>query len=220
VTSVPALSFSYFDPELKQYVTRTSAPIPISVTGTAATPLAVATPVATSSAPAPAAPAAAPDDLRPNQIEPGIFASTLRPVYLSPVFVAAQGLPLLALVAGLFFLRARRAAADPGRLRANATERAIRQQVDAMDAAMREGQADAFFLHARGALQRRYGPRWGVKPETITLADVEARLPADHENVRSLFAIADQISYSNLSFAETDLQQWRQVVMQELAEKN
>ena len=222
VKAIPSLSFSYFDPETRQYVTRATAPIAVSVTGGVAAPIAsVAPPVATSpnQSPAPTPPTPA-SDLRPNQIEAGVFASTLSPVYLNPLFVAGQGLPLLALLSGLLLLRSRRQAAQPARIQSAAIQRAIREQVAAMDEAMRNHQSGAFFIHARTALQQRLGQRWNLRPETITVADVEARLGEAGVNIRPVFEMADQASYSDLNFEDSDLQQWRQAVMNELAEKN
>jgi hypothetical protein len=222
ITSVPSLSFSYFDPEKRQYATLTTPPIPISVSGSAA----VAPPAApasnpsvatTNPTPAPVAPVVA-SDLRLNRIEPGTFVSTLEPIYLNPIFMAGQALPLLALLGGLALIRRQRHLSHPDQARLSAMQQAVRQQMSAMDAAMREGQADAFFVHARNALQQRFGPKWKMPPEAITVTDVEARLGGEGQNVRSIFEMADQATYSDLHFEEADLQKWREVVVNELAE--
>jgi len=160
------------------------------------------------------------DDLRAIKLEPGSFVSTLQPIYLNPWFIAGQGLPLLALLGGLAFIRRQKLAAHPQRMRATAVQQAIQQEIAAMDEAMHSRQTDAFFIHARTALQQRLGHEWNMRPETITLADIEARLGAGSETVRPIFEMADQASYSDLHFEEADLRQWRQVVLNELAEKN
>jgi hypothetical protein len=221
ITAVPSLTFSYFDPEARRYVTRTCPPIPIDVSGAAASPAPVVAPApsgAVASANPPPAPAATGPDLRMNRIESGSFVATLRPVYLSPLFLAGQALPLLALLGGLAFLRNRRDALHPDRARLTAANQAVRREVEAMDAAMRDQQAGPFFVHARNALQQRFGQQWNMRPEAITVTDVEARVTGDSSNLRSIFEMADQASYSDLHFGEADLQQWRQVVMNELAE--
>jgi hypothetical protein len=224
ITEVPSLSFSYFDPERKQYETCTTPPVPISVSGAPApAPAPVSTPapgasVATANSPPAPAPVPSGPDLRINRIDPGSYVATMQPVYLSPVFMAGQALPLLALLAGLALVRRQRTASQPDRIRLNAAQQAIRQQVAAMDAAMRDGQAGPFFVHARNALQQRLGPQWKMRPEAITVADVETRLGEAGANVRTVFEMADQAVYSDLNFADADLQQWRQVVVDELAE--
>ena len=40
------------------------------------------------------------------------------------------------------------------------------------------------------------------------------------ETVRPIFQMADQASYSDLHFEESDLRQWREIIVNELAEKN
>ena len=214
VRSVPALRLSFFNPETRRYETRETAPIPVQITG-APVNVAASAPVpaaGTNTPPAPVAP-----DLVPNKVEPGRFVGTLRPVFLAPWFVAAQGLPLCALAGGLLFIRRRRRfAADPSLARASAAERAIRTQLDVMDQAARQHDAAAFFLAARGALQQRLGERWGARPETITLAEVNARLNGAGDGFRPVFEMADRISYSGQAFGEADYQQWKELVRTQL----
>ena len=139
VKEIPALRFSFFDPETQRYEIRATTPIPVQVTGAPANFAATTTAVAAAS-PAPAAP-----DLVPNKVETGRAVATLRPVFLSPWFLGAQGLPLGALGIGLAFIRRkRRFAADPRLARANAATRAIQSQLDAMDQAMRQHAAPGF----------------------------------------------------------------------------
>ena len=228
ITSVPSVTFSFFDPEKRQYVTHSTPPIPVTVTGTslAVTPAPSAPPSASPSAPAqPQAQApdeslASADGLRANKMEPGSFVATLTPLYLNPWFIAGQGIPLVALLCGLLLIRQRKLADNPQRTRATAANNAIRQQLTAMEEAMKNRQTDAFFIHARAALQQRLGQQWNMRPETITLAEVDRHLGGERENIRPIFEMADQASYSDLHFADSDLQQWRQVVLNELAEKN
>ena len=219
VSAVPAISFSFFNPETRQYVTRTTSSIAVAVSGA---PAGVAPSPAPQTTPVAATPPSPHSDLRANQMEPGSFVASLRPVYLSPWFVAGQSIPILALVAGLGFVRRRRLASNAERVRATVLQQAIRQQVAAMDDAMQKQQTDAFFIHARTALQQRYGQQWNLPPETITFVDIESRLGEESGTIRPIFEMADQASYSDLHFEEADLRDWRQVVLNELkaAEKN
>jgi type II secretory pathway pseudopilin PulG len=153
-----------------------------------------------------------------NRIEAGNYVASLEPVYLSALFLAGQALPLVALLGGLAFLRHQRSVSQPDRARLNAAQQAIRQQMAAMDAAMRDHAAGPFFVHARNALQQRYGHLWNMRPEAITVADLDARLGEPGANARTVFEMADQAVYSDLHLGDADLQQWRQVVADELAE--
>ena len=211
VKEIPALRFSFFDPEKHRYETRTTAPIPVQVTG-APVNFAAAPVAPTAATPAPAAP-----DLVPNKVETGHSVATLRPVFLSPWFLGAQGLPLGALAVGLAFIRRkRRFAADPTLARANAANRAIQTQLDAMDQATRQHAPTGFFLAARSVLQQRLGERWGVRPETITLAEINARLNGAGEGIRPVFEMADRISYSGQEFGDADYRGWKELVVTQL----
>jgi hypothetical protein len=220
VSAVPALSFSFFNPETRQYVSRTTTPVAVAVSGSPANSTPAAPQVA--AAPPPTSPPAPTSGLRSNQIDSGSFVSTLCPIYLNPWFIAGQGVPILALIGGLAFLRRQKMVSDSKRVRAAAIQQAIRQQIIAMDMAMKNHETDAFFIHARTALQQRFGQQWDLRPETITLADIEGRLGNESRMVRPLFEMADQASYSDLHFEDADLREWRQIVLNELqpAEKN
>ena len=212
VTAVPELSFSFFDPHARQYETRTTAPIPLEVTPApaGAKPPLVASP----EVPGVAQPA---NELLPNKLHPGHFTSTLTPLFMRPWFLAAQTVPVLALAGGLLFLRRKhRLATDPQFARASAAERAIRAELDAMDTAMRHGEAARFFSSARGALQQRLGERWKLRPEAITLAEVDARLNGEGAGVRSVFQMADAVSYSDEQLGAADFREWKARVLTEL----
>jgi hypothetical protein len=213
VKEIPALRFSFFDPKKGQYETRTTPPIPVSVKPAPASFTVSATPAAAGASPT----ATPPPDLVPNKVEPGRFAATLRPVFLNPWFVAAQGLPLCGLAAGLVFIRRkRRFDADPRFARASAATREIHAQLDRMDRAMREHASEEFFLAARSALQHRLGERWNLRPETITLAEIRSRLNGAGEGIRPVFEMADQISYSGQNLGDADYHRWKDLVVEQL----
>ena len=216
VREIPALRFSFFNPETRRYETRTTQPIAVSVAGAPANQLASALPAAAGGA-SPAPPAAA--DLVPNQLETGYFVATLRPVFMNPWFVAGQGLPLCALAGGLLFLRRkRRFAADPRLARASAADNAIRTELESMDRAMRQHACADFFLSARSALQQRLGEQWNVRPETITLAEIRSRMNGAGDGIRPVFEMADQVGYSGHEIADADYHKWRDLVLTQLKE--
>ena len=228
VTAIPSIAFSFFNPETKQYVTRSAAPIAVAVSGSMriasmASPSGAANsppPAPTPGTPAPSAASGPGTELVMNKIEPGTFFATLQPIYLSPAFLAAQVAPVLALFAGMFMVRRQRKGVDQRRLRANAARQAIAKQIEAMDAAIANHRTGDFFISARGALQQCFGQEWDMRPETITIADVHARLGDERNTIRPIFEMADQASYSELHLGDADLAQWRQVVINELAEKS
>jgi tetratricopeptide (TPR) repeat protein len=92
---IPALTFSYFDPETRQYVTRAAQPLTVEVAGSAVVP--AAPPVARAEQP----------ELAPNRIEPGRFVSTLRPLYLQRWFLMANFVALAGIAVAFYSFRHR-----------------------------------------------------------------------------------------------------------------
>ena len=86
-----------------------------------------------------------------------------------------------------------------------------------MGHAVQEGDARAFFLAARHAVQLQLGSQWKLKPEAITLAEIRARDEQKAEAVEPLFQQADEIIYSGQTTADgVDLAQWERRVREEI----
>ena len=208
---IPALNFSYFDPEAQRYVTKSTTPIAIDVAqGNASVPVATAAPVA--DAPKPNS-----DGLAPDQLVTGRTVSSLRPLVLTPWFITLNAVMIAAIVLGAAFrwLRHRRAN-DPHRLQREATEKLVRESLAKMDSALKAQDATRFFNAARQALQERLAAKWELPTSRVTIPEIRARLNGNGKEIRSVFQTADEIAYSGRQFTVPDLQQWRAVVQQQL----
>jgi BatD DUF11 like domain len=208
---IPALNFSYFDPEAQRYVTKSTTPIAIDVAqGNASVPVATAAPVA--DAPKPNS-----DGLAPDQLVTGRTVSSLRPLVLTPWFITLNAVMIAAIVLGAAFrwLRHRRAN-DPHRLQREATEKLVRESLAKMDSALKAKDATRFFNAARQALQERLAAKWELPTSRVTIPEIRARLNGNGEEIRCVFQTADEIAYSGRQFTVPDLQQWRAVVQQQL----
>ena len=214
--ALPAASFSYFDPDKKQYVTLPVALPPVVVTGTApaAAPAAPVAASAAESTPA-AAPAAPASVFAPNSLTFGALTTDLAPGYRHPGFWIVQGVLVLLIVAGAVFslLRPR---LDPARgLRAQRQASLAREET-AMDQAARTGDAVQFFTSARRTTQLRLAERWSLPPEAVTLPEIARRDPALAEVVTPLFIEADDVVYSGAAREGLDLQEWNRRVREML----
>jgi BatD DUF11 like domain len=208
---IPALNFSYFDPEAQRYVTKSTTPIAIDVArGNASDP--VVTPAPVADAPKPNS-----DGLALDQPVTGRTVSNLRPLILTPWFIAINALMLVMLAfATLFRWLRRRRANDPQRLQREATEKSVRESLAKMDAALKAQDVPRFFTAARHALQEKLAAKWELPASCVTIPEIRARLNGNGEAIRSVFQTADEVAYSGRQFTMPDLQQWRAVIQQQL----
>jgi hypothetical protein len=215
--TLPALSFSYFDPNTRHYETARSAPLSVTVSPSLADSTLAAPPVAAGAAAQPGGKRA--DGLRPDQAEAAAPVASLLPLYLQPRFLPIPSLLALAFAAGWIGVRRRRnlsAESPSGYVRTHT--RAAKRVLAQMDAAARAGDAALFFDCARTALQRLLAARWQIATEEVTAAELEAHSDAD-DDIRQLFSLADESKYSGGKLSATDFARWMSLVRQRLSEK-
>jgi hypothetical protein len=208
VQELPALTFSYFDPNTRRYETARSAPLSVSIS-----------PALADSQTAPQAPSAAgfPENkyaagLRPDHVET-TARSSLIPLYLQAKFLPVPSIVVLAFAAGWVSARRRRGVGEqePDRIASRTVKRVLAQ----MQGAARAGDAVQFFDLARSALQPVLSARWQLAPEEITTAEVEGRVGAEND-LSKLFALADEARYSGRNLNATDFARWLRIVRRHL----
>jgi hypothetical protein len=209
VLPLPAASFSYFDPDTKQYVTVPVQLPAVSVTGempaSAAATSGPAEAGATTTTATPGSPP--PAEFAPNRLTFGWLTPDLAPAYRHAGFWIVQGVLLVLILAGvvLLLLRPRN---DPARGERTLRLTSLRRAEDAMDEAVRDGDAVKFFTSARRATQLRLAERWNVAPESLTLVEIARHDPALAETVAPLFVEADDVIYSGAARSGIDLNEW------------
>jgi hypothetical protein len=214
--TVPALAFSFFNPDTRRYETKLTAPLSVEVSPAPAGGLAAATAPASSASPTPANEPSR-DGLRPDHVVTSSTVASLRPLYFQPWFVGSQGALVLCFAGGLFALRRheRRASDTDGAQRREASS-AIASCLAEMNAASTAGDAARFFQSARVALQQKLSASWRVAPASITIAEIDARLNGEGGEMRRVFALADQAAYSRHHLSTADFQQWKEIVLEQI----
>jgi hypothetical protein len=200
--TVPALAFSFFNPDTRQYETKKTAPLTVEVSP--APPGSV-----TASVPPPAA-GQPQNGLRPDHVETGETVATLRPLYFQTWFVGTQGALAVTFAAGLILMSPRKKAGN------GASRPDVEKYLAEMDAASIAGDAPRFFHSARIALQQKLAARWHVAPASITIADIDGRLNGAGGEIRRVFALADQAAYSGQRLTIADFKQWREIVCNQI----
>jgi hypothetical protein len=209
---LPALSFSYFDPNSRRYETAHSAPLEVNISPALADSALTASQVAAGSAADPPNKAAA--GLRPDHDAAGRQESSLIPLYLQPKYLILPTLLVAGFAVGWISARRRRDEAH-GVLGHRLPSKAVTRVLSQLDAAARARNAAHFFEVARSELQRLFAARWQLTPEEVTTAELENRIGED-EDVRQLFALADEAKYSGRAPAAADFSKWKNVVRQRL----
>jgi hypothetical protein len=205
VQQLPGLTFSYFDPNTRRYETARSAPLTVSIS-----------PALADSRTAPQAPSASlpgseyAAGLRPDHVET-TAVSSLIPLYLQAKFLAVPSIVVLAFAAGWMSARRRRGLGERESASDRIASRAARRALAQMQDAARAGDAALFFESARTALQSELAARWQLAPEEITTAEVEDRVGAEND-IRQLFALADEAKYSGRKLNATDFARWLRIV--------
>ncbi len=201
--TLPALSFSYFDPNTRRYETARSVPLNVAIAPSLADSTLTARQVAANAAASGAL--QSPAGLRPDHVGDEGTTPSLMPLYLQPKFLAIPSFLVLAFVAGWLGVRGRR----------DEEIRSIRQAMAQMEAAARAGNETLFFDSARSTLQRLFAAQWQLLPEEVTTAEVNVRMGVDSD-VHRLFALADESKYSGRAPDATDFVRWLRVVRDRL----
>jgi len=77
--------------------------------------------------------------------------------------------------------------------------------------AVRQGDARAFFVAARHAVQLQLGTQWALSPEAITLGEIRRRDPSLAETLTPFFAQTDEVIYSARPSMNIDLAHWDRI---------
>jgi len=215
--AVPALSFSWFDPNTRQYVNAKTSPLAIAITpASAQSSPAGAAPPPSSSAGVLSLNNATNDGLRADHVDDGRRAVSLMPLYYQPRYLGLPSLLVLAFSGAWFLARRREQAAAREEAGGDGGASARTETLlKLMAEAGTRNDAETFFRSARTALQRALATQWRVAPETITREDLDAHLGAKSVPAR-IFTLADEAAYSGVRPRQIDFKRWTQVVLQQL----
>ncbi len=195
---IPALSFSFFNPDDGQYHTLTQAAVPLTVHAAGATPMpavAAAKPAATENQ--------SPQDIVSIKDNLGTLAAAQTPLIVRPAFLAAQSLPVLAfLVAFVWRKRMDNLANNPRLRRRRAVVQLVSVGLIDLKKFAAENNPDQFFALLFRLLQEQLGERLDCPATAITQSaadDLRRRLdasPATVESLHELFQLCDQARYA------------------------
>jgi hypothetical protein len=222
ITSIPPLSFSYFDPGQKRYVTKTSEAVPIHMqrpatvtSGTQAVQQVVqpqSQPVAEDAA------AAAITGLAPIHLQPGTYHDRIVPLITKSWFIALCILCIVMLLAILTFrIRQRTMAKHPEILHQRQKRERLDYDLKNLEEALAQGDGRTFLFLSKTAIQNQLGPLWNIEPAALSLADIKNRLQADSHLIE-IFSAADEAAYAGAGLTEKKMQAYCNYLKTELLE--
>ena len=198
VHELPAFSFSYFDPEAGSYRTLTEPPVRLAVHSAGATPAPVIAAGKPSDAQNPP-----PRDILPIKEQPVSLAKIAPPRLTQPVFLALQGVPVLAWLAALVWRKRTDSLANNPRLRRQLhVAQLVRDGLDDLRRLAAENNSPEFFAVLFRLLQEQLGERLDCPASSITEAVIDERLAPlgvpekTLAGLRELFQLCNQARYA------------------------
>lgn len=198
VHELPALTFSFFNPDDGQYHTLTQAAVPLTIKAAGATPM--PTLAATKNS--------APENQTPQDILPikeslGALSQTKIPLVAQPVFLAAQTVPVLAFLAAFIWRKREDNLANNPRLRRQrAVAQLVRDGLNDLKKFAAENKSDDFFALLFRLLQEQLGERLDCPATAITENVIEEHpvlrgaSKAALDSLRELFQLCNQARYA------------------------
>jgi hypothetical protein len=194
---LPALTFSFFDPNDGRYHTLTQPAVPLTVSPAGASPV-PAIALAKN-----AAENRAPQDVLPLKQSLGILSQSKTPLVAQPVFFAAQSVPVLAFLAAFIWRRRVDNLANNPRLRRHrAVALLVAGGLEDLKKYAAANQPDEFFATLFRLLQEQLGERLDCPASAITENVVEEHAllrgaPAPlRDALRDQFQLCNQARYA------------------------
>ncbi len=217
VTEIPSLSFSYFDPQQKKYITKSSESIAINVKKPANSPVALPVPpvtqqqTATQTAKTPTI-----AGLAPIHLEPGTYHDRIDPLFKNSWFIVVCGLCLITLlVLSVLKIQQRNIQKHPEIQLQRRKKLLLEHDLEKLTQAQTGGESLTFLTLARATIQNQLGLLWNIEPAALSLADIRSRLNADSQLIE-IFSAAEQAAYGGASLTTKKMQQYLGTLKTEL----
>jgi len=223
LTEVPAVAFSYFDPESGTYKELISAPIPIVMQEVEveeqATPVSKQAVVTSGKELVQTAPEKVEQPLSglaPLQLDAGKMNKQLEPLFAKKWFQIFCAVLLLAIcVALVITIRRARFAGNPALQRQKRMKQLLEKRAREIEEHLQAADSRGFLISSRAAIQEQLGLLWNTEAAAITLADLQKRLPQDSV-LCAIFNAAEESAYSGQELNEQQMREFATSLKKEL----
>lgn len=223
LTEIPAVKFSYFDPDSESYQDLVSTPIPLQVQGVETRKMEVEPMQKEAQKSAEqsvvteqrAVPQAIPG-LAPLQLDSSNMNQNLEPLFVQKWFQGLCALLLLAILAAAGLkIRTARLAANPKLQRQQAMKQLLAIREKEIAARLESNNSRAFLAICRSTIQEQLGLLWETESAAITLANLQKRLPSDSV-LLTIFSAAEESAYSGHELNAQQMQDFSRGLKKEL----
>ena len=197
VHELPALTFSFFNPDDGQYHTLTQPAVPLTVKAAGTSPMPVLAGNKNSAEEKPA------QDILPIKENLGTLTQNKMPLVAQPAFLAVQSVPVLAFLAAFIWRqRTDNLANNPRLRRQRAVAQLVRDGLNDLKKFAAENKADEFFALLFRLLQEQLGERLDCPATAITENVIEEHAVlrsapnATRDTLRELFQLCNQARYA------------------------
>jgi len=223
LTEIPAVMFSYFDPDSGSYQDLVAPPIPLQVQGVETQKMEV-DPVPIEDRASEKQPVViektavqqAIPDLAPLQLDSSSMNQNLEPLFAQKWFqVLCAVLLLVILAAAGLKIRLARLAANPKLQRQQAMKQLLAIREKEIAAWLESNDSHAFLAICRATIQEQLGLLWETESAAITLANLQKRLPSNSV-LLSIFSAAEESAYSGQELNAEQMQDYSRGLKKEL----
>jgi hypothetical protein len=221
VSEIPSLSFSYFNPEEKRYITKTSKAVSINLKNPVSQ--SVAQPVLPVRQPSqqPVKETAATtsiEGLAPIHLETGNYHARIVPLFKSSWLITVCSLCILLLLL-LFVLKMRQQNIEkhPEIQMKKQKKVLLENDLKKVEQAQTAGDGFSFLSFSRTAIQNQLGLLWNIEPAALSLADIRSRLKVDSQLIE-IFSVAEEAAYGGASLTNQKMQEYSTTLKTELEE--
>ncbi len=221
IDHIPPVSFTYFDPMIKKYITVNSDPIAITVKAGTTTPQ----PLSDSRAAPKQQLQSTPKENEISTVVPapihtsfGKPVPALHPLYRQPWFQLLAALSLVLFCTALALVwRNKRLQAHPELTRKKQISKKMMQLLAEVKPAMQNQDSLRFLMLCRRLLQEHFGFAWQMEPRAISAADLQQRLGNDSP-LLDIFQKAEHAAYTGQKISEQEMKEIYRRIEQEVAQ--
>jgi hypothetical protein len=222
VKEIPPLSFSYFNPGEKRYITKTSKAVPIHLKKSTLpnVPQSLQSVQSVTRQQQPSdnltAPATTVIGLAPIHLETGNFYERIVPLFKKSWFIVVCLLCILLLIV-LFVLKVqqRNIEKHPEMQLQRQKKMLLESDLKKVEQAQAVGDGFAFLSTSRTAIQNQLGLLWNIEPAALSLADISSRLKAD-THLLEIFRAAEEAAYGGATLTDKKMTDYYIILKTEL----